>query len=107
MDDLDLTRERRTKMKKIMTAAAISAVLALAACAELGDMGSKPALSLEAQTALLQAEQDIKFADGKKGDTTAAKAALKKAQDAAAAGDSAAVETAATEASKLALKAAK
>ncbi len=94
-------------MKKWMAAAAVSAVLALSACAGSGGSGGKSSLTMEAQVALLQAEQDIKFAESKKGDTTAAKAELKKAQDAAAAGDSKTAEKHANEASKMALKAAK
>lgn len=95
-------------MKQWMAAAAVSAVLALSACAGSGGgSGGKSSLTMEAQVALLQAEQDIKFAESKKGDTTAAKAELKKARDAAAAGDSKTAEKHANEASKLALKAAK
>ncbi|HSO07122.1 MAG TPA: hypothetical protein VLW45_07775 [Pelomicrobium sp.] len=94
-------------MKKVMAAAAVSAVLALSACAGSGGSGGKSSLTMEAQVALLQAEQDIKFADSKKGDTAAAKAELKKAQDAATAGDSKTAEKHANKASEMALKAAK
>lgn len=91
-------------MKKFVAAAAVSAVLALSACAELGGAGGGSKLSVEAQTALLQAEQDIKFADSKKANTAPAKAAYQKAQEAAAQGDEAAVLKYAKEASTAAVK---
>lgn len=91
-------------MKKIMAAAAAAAVLALAGCADMGG-GSGGKLSVEAQTALLQAEQDIKFADSKKTNTAPAKDLYKKAQDAAAKGDEKAAIKYANEASAAAIKA--
>lgn len=92
-------------MKKGIAALLAGACLALAGCAELGGAGGKPALSLEAQTALLQAEQDIKFADGQKRNTAPAKALYQKAQEAAAAGDEKAALKHAKEASTAAIKA--
>ncbi|MEX2163565.1 MAG: hypothetical protein WD823_04905 [Sulfuricaulis sp.] len=71
-------------MKKLLIALLAGGVFALLGCAT-------PQVSLEAKTSLLQAEADLKQAEGKKADTSAAKKAYQMAKDAAAKGDSDAV----------------
>lgn len=63
---------------------------------------AKPALSAEAQQVLTQAEADVKLAKSKFALWTVTETALKAAQEAAKAGDSAAVMKQATMASTLA-----
>lgn len=61
-----------------------------AAARPAAEAASKPSLSDEARNALAKAEADIKEAKAQKALWTTAEAALKKAQEAAAKGDSAA-----------------
>ena len=94
-------------MKKLLIALLVGGVFALLGCA--GTMMSKKSapVSLEAKTMLLQAESDLKMAEGKKGDTTAAKKSYQMAKDAAAKGDSAAAMKLAEQSSKESLVAIK
>jgi hypothetical protein len=93
-------------MQRPFVAMMLAATLGLTGCAGPLPQG-KPALSIEAQMALLQAEQDIKFAESRKGDTTAARKSYQQAQEAAARGDEAAAIKHAWEASKAAVESAK
>jgi hypothetical protein len=93
-------------MQKPFVAMMLAGALNLAGCASPLSQ-DKPALSVEAQMALLQAEQDIKFAESRKGDTTAARKSYQQAQEAAARGDEAAAIKHAWEASQAAVKSVK
>ncbi len=93
-------------MGKPLIAMLLAGALGLAGCAGF-EAQDKPALSVEAQTALLQAEQDIKFAESRKADTTAARKSYQQAQEAAARGDEAAAIKHAWEASQAAVKSVK
>jgi hypothetical protein len=93
-------------MQKPLIAMMLAGALSLAGCAGFVPQ-DKPALSVEAQTALLQAEQDIKFAESRKGDTTAARKSYQQAQEAAAKGDEAAAIKHAWEASQAAVESVK
>lgn len=95
-------------MQKPIVSAALAALLALtlAACGTTGGEKvaaepAKPTLSEEAKQALANAEADIKKAKAEYALWTTAEDALKKAQEAAKAGDSAAVLKLSAQASKL------
>lgn len=92
-------------MKRLIPAAALLALLA--GCQAPAGKPEGAGVNLQAQTALLQAEQDIKLAKEKKGDTTKAEALLAKAKEAAASGDSAATTKLAGESTKASMQAIK
>lgn len=94
-------------MKKLLIALLAGGVLTLSGCQGIMMSGDSSKVSLAAKTTLLQAESDLKMAESKKADTTAAKKAYQMAKDAAAKGDSTTVVKYASESSKESLAAIK
>lgn len=82
-------------MQKVWIALACATLLGISGCAEMDKkadaMSAKPGLSAEAKSALATAQADVKAAQAKNALWTTAQAALKAAETAAAAGDSATV----------------
>lgn len=82
-------------MQKVLIALACATLLGLAGCAEMDKKAdaqpAKPVLSAEAKAALESAQADVKAAKAKEALWTTAEDALKAAEKAAEAGDSATV----------------
>lgn len=81
-------------MQKVLIALACATLLGVSGCAEMDKKGTSPSmagLSAEAKSALAAAQADVKMAKSKEALWTTADAALKAAEKAAAAGDSATV----------------
>jgi len=82
-------------MQKVWIALACATLLGISGCAEMDKKAdatpAKPVLSAEAKSALAAAQADVKAAQAKNALWTTAQDALKAAETAAAAGDSATV----------------
>ena len=94
-------------MKKLLIALLVGGVFALLGCEGTMMSNKSSPISLEAKTMLLQAESDLKMAEGKKANTADAKKSYTMAKDAAAKGDSSAAMKYAAQSSKESLVAIK